>query len=303
MSDFLSNLVRRGAGLPPENSPQPPLMVDLPPVVEESENAVEALRPPAVAPASRLGPLERLPRHGAGSVYEQNPSPSLPHADLAATASVQGRHALLPPGGKEADQTGVLEVRESSTAASPHTRPLLDLARSAESMAHTQGVALPPGPQSALASAPTERENPTYPATSGNSSEAVLPISEPRRPVSHFEIRTQPEQSGTPVWPGETGQTFPMDSARSLPAVQEESAQIVPRPTSMWDADVPLTLPHEAEVPAVLVPEVPRVEVRIGRIEIRATPPPVPAPPASPQRPHGFAEYARARRYADRKWY
>ena len=50
-------------------------------------------------------------------------------------------------------------------------------------------------------------------------------------------------------------------------------------------------------------PEEPRIEVRIGRIEIRqAPPPPLPAP-APRREPRGFQEHSLARRYLDRRWY
>jgi hypothetical protein len=46
----------------------------------------------------------------------------------------------------------------------------------------------------------------------------------------------------------------------------------------------------------------PRIEVRIGRIELRAGPTPTPkAPPASKRR--GFDDYSLARRYLRPRWY
>jgi hypothetical protein len=47
--------------------------------------------------------------------------------------------------------------------------------------------------------------------------------------------------------------------------------------------------------------EEPRIEVRIGRIELRSAPPPPPAPAPAARR--GFEEFASKRRYQDRKWY
>jgi hypothetical protein len=48
--------------------------------------------------------------------------------------------------------------------------------------------------------------------------------------------------------------------------------------------------------------ETPRIEVRIGRIELRAAPPPAPQPPPAPAR-RGFDDYALARRYLRQRWY
>jgi hypothetical protein len=298
MSDFLRNLVRRGSGLPPESVPQPPLAVDFPPVVEETESLMEERPAPAFdhAPlhivsgqtASTPSPVP-LARPDTSRVAPQ-PGVAFPPVSLAGPVAAPDPIAPSPLGG-----------RESSAAAAPSAQRLPDLARSAGLLAGAPGVVPPLAPQSAPASAPTQRESPARLADSGSPSEVALTSSEPGGLVSDREALMQPSQSSTLVWPGETGLAHSRGAVLSPATVREEVGQIVPRPTSAWGADVPLALQPEVEVPAA--PEVPRVEVRIGRIEIRATPPPVPAPPASSQRPHGFADYARARRYADRQWY
>jgi hypothetical protein len=59
-----------------------------------------------------------------------------------------------------------------------------------------------------------------------------------------------------------------------------------------------LTTPQPSPAPQ----EEPRIEVRIGRVEIKTAAPP-PGPPAKTLKsPKGFAAYAAARNYRDRKW-
>jgi hypothetical protein len=70
-------------------------------------------------------------------------------------------------------------------------------------------------------------------------------------------------------------------------------------PVQLKPATAP-ALEWPAAAPAL---ETPRVDVRIGRIEILPAPLAVP-PPSTPRRPaRGFAEATSARSYRDRRWY
>ncbi|HET9226181.1 MAG TPA: hypothetical protein VFR31_05915 [Thermoanaerobaculia bacterium] len=76
----------------------------------------------------------------------------------------------------------------------------------------------------------------------------------------------------------------------------------VPEPALQPRAPEPSLPSPIAPPPAPAPQEEPRIEVRIGRIEIKSAAPP-PRPPARvPRSPKGFAEHSAARTWRDRKW-
>jgi hypothetical protein len=71
-----------------------------------------------------------------------------------------------------------------------------------------------------------------------------------------------------------------------------DRVEIVPRTANAIPVDIPGTLPRAIPVP-------PRVQVRIGHVEIRAAERSAP----TPEPPAGFEAYGAARRYERRRWY
>ena len=82
-----------------------------------------------------------------------------------------------------------------------------------------------------------------------------------------------------------------LQSDPAPPAIEPRSPQPVLPPAAA------------ASAPVAPEPEEPRIEVRIGRVEIKTAPPPVRPAPAPPKGPKGFREQAAVRSYRDRKWY
>jgi hypothetical protein len=79
----------------------------------------------------------------------------------------------------------------------------------------------------------------------------------------------------------------------------EEGAPVIPEPQA-----VGTLLRGSRLVEAAPAEKEPRIEVHIGRVEVRfAQTPSPPSPVRQPSRPRGFNEYALARRYLDRNWY
>ncbi len=101
--------------------------------------------------------------------------------------------------------------------------------------------------------------------------------------------------------------SLPTDSSRV-----EQSGSTDPQPRSRAAARIVAARPVAVELPrsraAAAAPhEAPRIEVRIGRVEIHRPAPPDPfewpVAPAADERPHnGFDDLAATRRYVDRRW-
>jgi hypothetical protein len=111
---------------------------------------------------------------------------------------------------------------------------------------------------------------------------------EPRTAAdTHVEVRVEPSRATGPP-PGKQRRLSP-----AQPVVAARPRFSTPLPTR------PATTAATSERP-------PRIEVQIGRVEIRrpSTPEPFqwPVPAAAPQASTGFGELAAARRYVDRGW-
>jgi hypothetical protein len=311
MSDFLVNVVRRGAALPLGMSPQLPTKLDFSPIIGDMEVGVVDSAPSPFAPESHRTELGvdastlgmDAPAPGAGGPALQETPIATPQAGVTLpSSSTKTLTPLAYPDirASEATVTAPVDVQQEVAEDSQGSQPPTD---------RVQGVT-PPSPRELADPWPSERvsvslapwgnrhqdgehlgENHVQnPINRGESSQPALPRLEPRPPEAVVDIIDARIPSG------EADPQVPL-------APKEEVGWIAPRSDRTWESDGASELLHEADAASTSTPESPRIEVRIGRVEIRVTKPPLPAAPASPQKPNGFAEYARARSYRDRKWY
>jgi hypothetical protein len=235
VSDFLLNLLRRGAGLPPAVAPRRPE----PPgeLFQLDRSAAEDAGASAGGPSAASGrPISPL---AAGSPA---PAPSAPTA-----ASPSG---VMAPAAAEGQ-------RPASPAAPPRATP--------------PGTDRREGPQPW----PVAR-------STGDRVEAPPPVSPrpaplaPARPAPRAAPRaTVPPEPAPATLPPQPLAPLAPEEARARPPAREESAG----------------------------PQEPRIEVHIGRIEVRPPAAPPPRAPAPRREPRGFLEHALARRYLDRRCY
>lgn len=230
MSQFLVNLVRRGAGLPAEASPVPPTV-----------------------------PNFLLPTGGPQAAPVDAPPPP-----------------LLPP--PSAGSPTTASVRRSSDVAAPVASPIPP----------PRGVALAP-PLPPPAEPRPERVSPPArgPRPRNQTDDPSSPRPEPR-PTPHA---ASPPAPATPA----------EEAPPPIPPPGEDPGHALPRPRSPWHPEPTGRLgpTGAASVPA---PTEPRIQVRIGRVEVGVTTRALPAPPPA-RAARGFADHAWARRYLDRVWY
>ena len=263
------------------------------------------------------GFLVNLVRRGAGLGPSLLPrSEPTWSSELEGAAPAQSTSALTAPGQSETPAVAAEPSLGPPGPAGPQPRVL---PRDAE-----------PEPVSPTASSAPPAE-PSSPAGAGARPEAPPGPAESTPPASRAEARTElpsPRPTGDPAAPRPpsgsavgvpppASERSPLSEAAARPGATPpvppplapgvgEAGSITPRPR----ADRPAgALPARLDVRHPPQPEAtaaPRVEVRIGRIEVRVTRPPAPqAPPASPpaERSGGFERYILARRYLDRGWY
>jgi hypothetical protein len=102
-------------------------------------------------------------------------------------------------------------------------------------------------------------------------------------------------ESSIPDSTPDLGVSTPVAGIRPEATVASSVAPVVsPAPSPPIAMPLPTRQAHREE---------PAIEVRVGRIEIRAASPPRPAPPVARRAPRGFQERTAARRHADRRWY
>ena len=286
MSDFLLNVVRRGAGLPAAVSPRTRPRHEGPPADAEAL-AVDADAAPDVA-TDRDEPLPVAEPRMSGAV----PEPVLAVRPAPERASIT---RMMPDRPHDAV---IAPPRVSREEPQGDDRSLLRAAPHAGNVSPTVPSAVPP-------SVEPETTPAVRPATTALWNEAVAspPAAPTVRPTS-IDPRLDPVDSVAAPAPGPRSVSTPPPI---LEPVAEQRAIVADRP-----ADGPMLAPvrlQPATTPAVAwpvagpAPDAPRVDVRIGRIEI--LPPPAAAPPpAAPRRqPRGFAAETSARSYRDRRWY
>jgi hypothetical protein len=312
MSDFLVNVVRRGAALPLGMSIQPSTMLDFSPVIGEMEVGV-ADQPPSPFEhesywtESGMGaPMREVsetaledtpfptPRPGIISPLSpsETPTPQTPlpptqlesHiAEPTATAPVGARakaDATSQDSPPPTDQVPGMTLPSAEDHAGPWPRERL-------------GISLPPRENGAQGREPlAENQLPNLFAP-GES-----PQPQPSRLVPP-PLKASVELVGSPMVPEEAHPQIQQTPSEG----REGGSQLIPRSEKTWEVGGTLGLWYEGDEASTSAPESPHLKVRIGRVEIRVAKPPMPSAPASPQRPNGFVGYTRARSYRDRKWY
>lgn len=241
--------------------------------------------------------IANLARRGAGLPAEVAPQPpALPDfstglgeapqageepavAPLAPVAQPSVPQAMPPAALEPAAVTGVASVPEVQRVEAPQAPPAAPLALPAAAVAAT-----PP-------------RTPAAPA-------AVLPILEPawNAPEPPSEPVLRPEAPAQAVFPPRSEEPAPPPVA-VLPAEvvsREQTVVVVPRPQEASSPDALSAIPALAAPGPP--PDPPKIQVRIGKVEVRLNQPLAPVA-SSPQPRRGFDEYALSRRYLDRKWY
>jgi hypothetical protein len=333
MNGYLANLARRGAGLAPVLAPRPP--VRLPDTGEASGDMPEAaLDPvPEAIVRGRLSilqpPLSQPPSQPSGEegalseVARWKPEPAPEERDLNSPGRqprVQASKQTPSPAGAADSAHGMLPFQGSWNHQAPlpraDARGYSDLAPPELPPPATKPVAITlisqrlegrlgeegrggEGPRVGRDS-PSEQDRrrarltPAPPGSRSSTGEVKpgqgdLPTSLHRPP--------SPVRERGPG--GEASQRESLDHLVAMEplATREERAggsPSVPEPV----LPAPLNLSGPAPEPAE-----PRIEVRIGRVELRAAPPATPPPSPAREERRGFEDYALARRYLRRRWY
>ena len=148
---------------------------------------------------------------------------------------------------------------------------------------------------------------PAIPRFAGPPGEAVA--QQPPRPVDLPDDSTNDLAAWIQPRADHPAEPAPTATSRTGTADQPSAIQPTPAPTGAIGAQavVPAQRPEPGRVvaPPDQATGSTRVEVRIGRVEVRIVPPPQPVPhapsPARESRP--VDHHALARRYLDRRWY
>lgn len=322
MSNFLDNMSRRGAGLPPEVTLQPArqqLVSSMPGKVHRGAG----LPPEVTLQSARQQLVSSMPGEDQGGVMgwttatpasDEAPSgkpdedPSEPRAPTPALVD-------MPPTVPIAPTVPRPQVLDSATPPSHAPMPSPDRTLPSHRSTETRD----PSRKSSRAQqlnrpSDAERAELVQPIPHRPARRAKLP---PERPVR--EAESPPASSARSERP-QAIQTTPRDgnpatpvvhagdvSLKSLPS-SEEAGRLVPRVQGPWEAGGPPVRPSVADATPISAAEPPLVQVRIGRVEVRAISPPVLTPAAEPAQAkladsRGFADYALARRHLDRLWY
>ena len=324
MSGFLENLARRAVGVPEALAPQPSRSSQLAEGLGPAAPAVPAeapARPIAASPASEPpAPVIRGKQAGA---------PAIPAVARPAPITVQAPAAAVPALGMPAAGVATVVTRPAGPEA-VESMPMVPKAPAAAPEARSRATA---GETSQILSAsPAEAVKEAEPASNGDTSLADAPVewraatdirvadsgrpsaaqfmpapARVVRPAATAEpapVFAEAEAGGQPRLEGTASDLEPPASLRLRPgkAPSEE-----PRPAIQQKARAPRSEPAAApenRLPAALMPvsraEKPGVrrpiEIRIGTVEVRVSPPPAPAA-AAPAAPDGFENYALVRNY------
>ncbi len=290
MSSYLGNLARRGAGLAPVMAPR----AEVSPVIPLSD--------PAPFSEPDQGGLETFP------VSEKTPAPS-GSLEPATGALLPARpHPPVPsPEGEGEKRVSVeFEVRSPRQSHVPLSPPVVSVQRHG-------GLS------------PIPEDSPPIPAPREQEISPELPAASPVQRVTPEPERSLPAAALASVAPTPRPEpprvTVPVPLPESVPPAEPSATPKVENPSipepqalSAPQASLALSSPRTPEpalpprpraepvAPEPPEPAEPRIEVRIGRVELRTAPPPAP-PPAPSRERRGFEDHALARRYLRRKWY
>ena len=269
MGDFLGNLVAKNMSLGELVMPRPVSIFEptakegaLPPVLPPPSLASEPEPPAPRAPVLEPFPIPRPQQPHAGlMVPDQSPAPLLP---LAASSPVQPQPAPATP-----PSPGLLPAPVGESPIQPLVQP-----------------ASPP-----LRKAPVGPSVPWPAAQELPGPEPAVPAPAQAPPISPPPPR--PRQSPDPLRAAVTAvdaNPVPSGPATPEPVIPSTDPAPVPKPPAavIVRPQVAAIPPAEPSLPFSPLPEAtaetpPAIQVTIGRIEVRATPPP--AAPSQKQRP------------------
>ena len=277
MSSFLLNLARRAAGLPvgPAEAPLPP----------------------------RSGPDARAPDLDASDAATPTPRPE----------SWTGAFARARTAGEALPRSPAVAVPAPMPPPRPPTPMAAEPSRPAETALAARTLesgrqAAPPTERAVLVASPAP---PPRPPRQTEPEPAPLVISHPVAEVADVEPTSSPDDgpdvSGWAEGPpaASVAQAPKRHGLRMIvpeaTPVDWQQTTVVVRPAAV-DLPAPPRRPPAAPATSPARATPPPVHIRIGRIEIRGTPPAPPRPLSSPGAPAtlGFAAYARIRTY--RAW-
>jgi hypothetical protein len=289
---FLADLARRGAGLAPVPVPArrpPDAGVEAPGFDQVSDQVFDqargAVEPVAENWAAKLAPVEFL---------TPDPSP------IALPPPGEGRHR--PKEKREDDVEPAVRNLPPLEPPTPTAMRFPPLPGGGRAMGEggQGGEVLPAAPAQPIkletAAPPTPRATATL-----SISERVAPEAPAPRAASHRMAEPPaPRPSAEPT-------LIAMSPAPTPPI----SPLLETPPTSLISPTPPTPPPPQSPpAPAAAISEAsaepePRIEVRIGRVELRVdrpAPPPAPLPAPPPRTRPDFSDYARARRGIGRRW-
>ncbi len=333
MSNFIRNLVQRSVGTMPVVALQPSLpsalaldlarlnelngeQVDAASTEPSSEVSVSASAPliqrrlssPPAAPAPSL-PATTTP-------HPQTPSSSLSTSDSNRSAQpIQPTEVGIPPGLPAAGAMPLLQVEEDSMPRS-HQIPVLPAPAEQSPINFAAGLgtaftnavplsdstaAVPPVPLVTSPEATVSQPLIPLSASSQKSSGRLDALSQLNYPVSQQTAIEPFSPSSTDTVAQSAASLAAAISPVALAKVQPVAPEaIAPSPSLSKPATPEQSSPFPSSANPVGVPSLPQViEVRIGTIEIQATPLPPPATPPSEPMPQGFDEYLLVRTYVN----
>jgi hypothetical protein len=275
---------------------------ETPPVVPRSDTP----RDPAAAAVMQLAPSDAV--SPVEPVRAPMPDRHIPHP--ADELSDMPQAAAIPRAGRRPE---ALPPREKSVALGAGGKDILRANRPTALIGPlppapppTHGQSVWPGRTAWIegTGSPTPRPQPRIrPPVDEKAAPRIIP------PVLAAKEDQSPEPAGLPARIEAAEASIPRPESRRRPASEpphftsrSQGAPLVPRPPPAWVDTHPFAHHRRAESPRAeppATPEGPRIEVRIGRVEVRAAhPPPSPAP--LPQGPRGFDAYALVRSYVNR---
>jgi hypothetical protein len=217
----------------------------------------------------------------AGATLASRPTPAITNqGGLAAEADEVREERLLeaPGAAVQAPEHASVQTPTAARAAGPAATP-------ARQLPEPMAPPLEPDVRSALIETSSDEPDPAP----SQPEPAAKPVAVEARPPRPLQARAQPSASPTLRAPTEPKDATEIDGLVELRPHQASA--------------VPPLLPHAK---ARGQSDQTRVEVRIGRVEVRPPRPAPPAPAAPPSRlalaPDPFARLAAARRYVDRVW-
>lgn len=292
MSDFVLNLLRRGAGMAPVISPRVPDFPDELPSLSDAEQPGDERVDPSDAENLGDRPTTPIPDAVAPPPGRRGQSP--PVGPLAAGSPADGEAVEMEAAVPAARITPSRRIVPAAVPNldTPTTTPLPQRLPDPMPSVSPGRVISPAAPLSdhpleeillaPVAPAPTE-------STAAESPSSRVQVVEPAPPsLPHGE--SEPTDDAGVASAESTAipslqPVIPSPAGVALPALAEPFS---------WQPIPPMVRAEEHPV------EDRRIQVNIGRIEIRQA-----APPQAPPRrqPRGFEEQGLARRYLDRRWY